>query len=46
MRLLSLAVVALVFLAGCQYATLTRYNYSEVGKIQVVKFGRVIKARH
>lgn len=33
------------FLPGCDFATQTRYGYSEVGQVQVVQFGTVIALR-
>lgn len=38
-------LVFLIALMGCDYSTQTRYNYSEVGQIQVVNFGTVIAVR-
>lgn len=35
----------LLMLAGCTFSTQSRYNYSEVGQIQVVEFGSVIAVR-
>lgn len=32
-------------LASCTYSTQTRYNYSEVGQVQVVEFGTVVAVR-
>ena len=32
-------------LIGCDYATQTRYGYSEVGQVQVVQFGTVVAVR-
>lgn len=32
-------------MAGCAFSTQTRYNYSEVGQIQVVEFGAVVAVR-
>ncbi|MEZ7198741.1 hypothetical protein [Pseudodesulfovibrio karagichevae] len=40
-----LAVFMLISICACQYPTQTRYNYSEVGQIQVVQFGTVIAVR-
>lgn len=37
--------LGLLALQGCNYSTQSRYNYSEVGQIQVVKFGTVISVR-
>jgi outer membrane lipoprotein SlyB len=34
-----------ILLIGCDYATQTRYGYSEVGQVQVVQFGTVIAIR-
>lgn len=42
----SLIIAAALFLlAGCTFSTQSRYNYSEVGQIQVVEFGSVIAVR-
>jgi len=38
-------LLVVFFATGCQYATQTRYNYDEVGKVQVVNFGTVIAIR-
>jgi outer membrane lipoprotein SlyB len=40
-----LLVFVTTFLSACNFSTQSRYNYSEVGKIQVVKFGTVVKLR-
>jgi len=45
MRAFFISVISVALLGGCQFATQTRYNYSEVGKIQVVKFGTVVALR-
>lgn len=37
--------MAAIPLCSCQYSTQTRYNYSEVGQVQVVQFGTVIAVR-
>ena len=37
--------VLLFLLPSCNFSTQTRYNYSEVGKIQVVNYGTVIGVR-
>jgi outer membrane lipoprotein SlyB len=42
-KLLVLTFVLLI--AGCNFSTQTRYNYEEVGKIQVVNFGTVVAIR-
>ncbi len=42
---LTLVSVLSLFLLGCDYATQTRYGYSEVGQVQVVQFGTVIAIR-
>ena len=34
-----------IILMGCDFATQTRYGYSEVGQVQVVQFGTVIALR-
>lgn len=38
-------VTLLLLLSSCNFSTQTRYNYSEVGKIQVVNYGTVIGVR-
>ncbi|WP_207261738.1 hypothetical protein [Desulfovibrio sp. Huiquan2017] len=40
-----LAALVLISLCACQYSTQTRYNYSEVGQVQVVQFGTVVAVR-
>ena len=40
-----LSLLLLSLLTGCDYATQTRYGYSEVGQVQVVQFGTVIAVR-
>ena len=45
---LAVAVVCLTIagiLTACNFSTQSRYNYSEVGKIQVVNFGTVVAVR-
>lgn len=42
---IALALLIAAVLTGCNYSTQTRYNYSEVGKIQVVNFGTVVAVR-
>lgn len=42
---LSLLVIISFVLASCKYSTQSRYNYSEVGQVQVVQFGTVISVR-
>ena len=37
--------ILLFLLPSCNFSTQTRYNYSEVGKIQVVNYGTVIGVR-
>ncbi|MGE4291429.1 MAG: hypothetical protein AB7E32_04375 [Desulfovibrio sp.] len=38
-------ILLVMLLCSCQYSTQTRYNYSEVGQIQVVEFGSVVALR-
>lgn len=38
-------IISLLLVLSCNYSTQTRYNYSEVGKIQVVEFGTVVAVR-
>tara|TARA_B100000965_G_scaffold300427_1_gene258895 strand:+ start:319 stop:828 length:510 start_codon:yes stop_codon:yes gene_type:complete len=45
MQKVVVCLLAALVLSACQYATQNRYNYSEVGQIQVVNFGRVVKVR-
>lgn len=40
-----LLLLVSLFLASCDYASQSRYGYSEVGQIQVVKFGTVVAVR-
>jgi len=35
----------MLILSGCTYSTQSRYNYSEVGQVQVVEFGSVLAVR-
>jgi outer membrane lipoprotein SlyB len=45
-RSVSFLSFSLLFLvAACNFSTQTRYNYAEVGKIQVVNFGTVVGIR-
>jgi len=44
MNLLPLTLVAIA-LSACTFSTQTRYNYAEVGQIQVVEFGSVVAVR-
>lgn len=44
MRHLSLVATAAI-LGGCTFSTQTRYNYAEVGQVQVVEFGSVVAVR-
>lgn len=37
--------ILLLLLSSCNFSTQTRYNYSEVGKIQVVNYGTVVGVR-
>lgn len=39
------AFLALFLVVSCKYSTQSRYNYSEVGQVQVVQFGTVIAVR-
>lgn len=39
------ALLTLLALTACNYATQTRYGYSEVGQVQVVQFGTVVAIR-
>lgn len=39
------AAACLLMLTGCPYATQNRYNYTEVGRVNVVEFGTVVNAR-
>lgn len=39
------AFLALFLIVSCKYSTQSRYNYSEVGQVQVVQFGTVIAVR-
>lgn len=34
-----------LFCAACHYPTQTRYNYAEVGQVQLVQFGQVVAVR-
>jgi outer membrane lipoprotein SlyB len=45
MKKLFLLLLIPILLIGCDYATQTRYGYSEVGQVQVVQFGTVIAIR-
>ena len=45
MKKLFLLLLIPILLIGCDYATQTRYWYSEVGQVQVVQFGTVIAIR-
>jgi outer membrane lipoprotein SlyB len=45
MKKLFLLLLIPILLIGCDYATQTRYGYSEVGRVQVVQFGTVIAIR-
>ncbi len=40
-----LVIALFLTLVSCTYSTRSRYNYSEVGQIQVVKFGTVVALR-
>jgi outer membrane lipoprotein SlyB len=37
--------IFLLLLSSCSFSTQSRYNYSEVGKIQVVNYGTVVGVR-
>jgi len=37
--------IFLLLLYSCSFSTQSRYNYSEVGKIQVANYGTVVKVR-
>ena len=39
------ATAGMVLLTGCPYSTQNRYNYTEVGRVNVVEFGTVVNAR-
>ena len=45
MKKLFLILLISLLLISCDYATQTRYGYSEVGQVQVVQFGTVIAIR-
>ena len=45
MKKVFLLLLIPILLIGCDYATQTRYGYSEVGQVQVVQFGTVIAIR-
>lgn len=47
LRTVGLLFSALILsvLVSCKYSTQSRYNYSEVGQVQVVQFGTVIAVR-
>jgi outer membrane lipoprotein SlyB len=45
MRPLNKVALLCLMVAGCNFSTQTRYNYAEVGQIQVVNFGTVIGVR-
>jgi outer membrane lipoprotein SlyB len=42
---LSTAAIGLLVLGGCAFQTQNRYNYNEVGKVNLVEFGTVVNAR-
>lgn len=41
----ALVIGPCLLLGGCAFSTQTRYNYSEVGQVQVVEFGSVVAVR-
>jgi len=45
MKKISFLIIIASLLISCDYATQTRYGYSEVGQVRVVQFGTVIAVR-